>query len=205
MSTVTHKQVAVRVIPTCFAAAIAISINTKQSFVGSQDKAAEIFKVEPIVAEEPKHIEEQEEVEDYIWLARCIFSESKRPSEQELVAWVVRNRFETKYRGKKSYKDVILDPFQFSAFNPTFRKYDFYVKLDQASNLAGWRTAQKIAKRVLDADPNNRPFPINTRHFYSEISMIKGLQPAWTVDREPLPMEDREIEEERFRFYAGVI
>ncbi len=29
-----------------------------------------------------------------LWLARCIYSETKRPEEQELVAWVVRNRVE---------------------------------------------------------------------------------------------------------------
>ena len=56
--------------------------------------------------------------EDVLWLARCIYSETKRAPEQELVAWVIRNRVETGYRGQRSYEGAVLDPYQFSAFNP---------------------------------------------------------------------------------------
>ena len=39
-----------------------------------------------------------------LWLARAIFSETKRPEEQILVAWVIRNRVETGYRGNAHMK-----------------------------------------------------------------------------------------------------
>ena len=45
-----------------------------------------------------------------LWLARCIYSETKRPAEQELVAWVLRNRVETGYRGQTTYESTVLDP-----------------------------------------------------------------------------------------------
>ncbi|WP_240332831.1 hypothetical protein [Salinibacter ruber] len=41
-----------------------------------------------------------------LWLARAIYSETKLPHEQELVAWVVRNRVETAYRGRRTYRAV---------------------------------------------------------------------------------------------------
>ena len=33
---------------------------------------------------------------EILWLARAMYSETKRPHEQELVAWVVRNRLESR-------------------------------------------------------------------------------------------------------------
>lgn len=47
--------------------------------------------------------------DEILWLARTIFSETKRPHEQELVAWVVRNRVETGYRGNATYEAAVLD------------------------------------------------------------------------------------------------
>ncbi len=60
--------------------------------------------------------------EPTLWLARAIYSETKLPHEQELVAWVVRNRVETAYRGRRTYRAVVLDPYQFSAFQPRRRE-----------------------------------------------------------------------------------
>ena len=45
-------------------------------------------------------------MDEVIWLARCLLSESDRTDEQRLVAWVVRNRVETRYRGY-SYREVV--------------------------------------------------------------------------------------------------
>ncbi|WP_243663594.1 cell wall hydrolase [Rhodothermus marinus] len=64
-----------------------------------------------------------------LWLARVIYSETKRPEEMELVAWVVRNRVETRFRGKATYRDVVLDPFQFSAFIPYNPRRQYYMRL----------------------------------------------------------------------------
>ncbi|HEX7070999.1 MAG TPA: cell wall hydrolase, partial [Rhodothermales bacterium] len=95
---------------------------------------------------------------DVLWLARCIYSETKQPKEQELVAWVVRNRVETAYRGKDTYREVVLDPWQFSAFNSNSPKRQHYTSLTPKSTAPGFRTALQIAERVANAPANSRPF-----------------------------------------------
>ncbi len=140
-----------------------------------------------------------------LWLARCIYSESKQAREQELVAWVVRNRVETKYRGKTTYKDVVLDPFQFSAFNTGQRKAQFYSSLEKHSRARGWQTAIRIAHDVRYAPPEERPFPLETRHFYSEQSMIGDPHPEWAMGLKPVsPQRDYSISARRFRFFSGI-
>lgn len=141
-----------------------------------------------------------------LWLARCIFSETKMPEEQELVAWVVRNRVETQYRAKRTYKDTVLDPYQFSAFNPGEPTRAFYASLGPHSRWPGWQQALAIAKEVRQAETLHRPFPSGTRHFYSERSMTGRRHPDWAVGRIPVEPNRRrtEIDERRFRFYADV-
>ncbi|QXD14559.1 cell wall hydrolase [Rhodocaloribacter litoris] len=140
-----------------------------------------------------------------LWLARCIFSESKRPEEQELIAWVVRNRVETQYRGRQTYRDVVLDPYQFSAFRPGYYKRDFYMSLTPESNVPGWQRALWIAHYVRHAPDSLRPFSLHTRHFYSERSLGDVPHPNWALGREPIrPNRRYEIDERRFRFFEGV-
>lgn len=141
--------------------------------------------------------------EDVLWLARCIYSETKRADEQELVAWVVRNRVETSYRGKTTYRETVLDPWQFSAFNANSPKRSFYSNLDFESKSRGWQTALFIAYDVLHAPAYERPFPDKTRHFYSERSMKGTLKPNWADNKRPVSL-DREIDPKRFRFYSGI-
>ena len=142
-----------------------------------------------------------------LWLARVIYSESKRIEEQELVAWVVRNRVETAYRGKRTYEGVVLDPYQFSAFNPKSRKYRYYANLDTASQARGWQQTLALAYYVRYADAVHRPFPLKTRHFYSEQSLPENaVHPEWTEGLKPVvPRRPLQLEAHRFRFYAGVI
>lgn len=141
-----------------------------------------------------------------LWLARAIYSETKRPEEQVLVAWVVRNRVETGFRGKRTYESVVLDPFQFSAFLPTSEKRDHYMALDSRSKEPGWRTAMSIAWAVRHMDDAHRPFAIDTRHFYSEQSMVDRTHPGWADDGEPveLSFDDFTVDDRRFRFFRGV-
>src|SRR5690554_7236907 len=84
------------------------------------------------------------EEDEMLWLARCIYSESDRPHEQELVAWVVRNRVETGYRGR-TYREVVLEDRQFSAFNDPTPRRARILALDASSRSAPWRTALAIA------------------------------------------------------------
>lgn len=142
--------------------------------------------------------------EALLWLARCIFSESSEAHEQELVAWVVRNRVETKYRGRTSYRKVVLDPFQFSAFNPDALNRSFHMSLDLSHRSPGWSQAVAVANKVLLADAAERPFPLTTRHFYSERSLTDVEQPEWSIEQRPIALAKHGLDARRFRFFAGV-
>ena len=141
--------------------------------------------------------------EDILWLARVIYSETKQPHEQELVAWVVRNRVETAYRGGASYRQVVLDPYQFSAFISGTRTSKFYGSLTPESQWPGWQKALSIAREVAQAEASARPFGKTTRHFYSEQSMKGGRTPAWAKQLEPVKLAQH-VDARRFRFFAGV-
>jgi hypothetical protein len=140
-----------------------------------------------------------------LWLARVIYSETKRPEEMELVAWVVRNRVETGYRGRASYRAAVLDPYQFSAFNPGDRKRQHYSNLTHRSNAPGFDRALTIAHTVKHAGEHFRPFSQTTRHFYSERSMVGVRHPAWAKDGTKVdPKRSFTLDERRFRFFADV-
>ena len=135
-----------------------------------------------------------------LWLARAIYSETKLPHEQELVAWVVRNRVETAYRGRRSYREVVLDPYQFSAFNPGAPKRALYAGLQPEAPLPRWRQALWVARYVRHADgAAYRPFSVETRHFYSERSMRGRAAPGW-ADRAGRYV----VDERRFRFFKQI-
>ena len=141
-----------------------------------------------------------------LWLARAMFSETKRYDEQELVGWTVRNRLETNFRGCDSYKDCVLDPFQFSAFVPGQPKRDFYANLTQTSNVSGWQRTMALAFHVRYADDRLRPFDHSVRHFYSEQSMLNPeVPPRWVGNLIPvIPNRNFHLLAHRFRFYSGV-
>ena len=142
--------------------------------------------------------------DDVLWLARCIYSETKREHEQELVAWVVRNRVETGYRGQSTYEGTVLDPYQFSAFNPGSSKRRLYTTLTATSNSASFLSALEVAHKVYYAPSTKRPFPKTTRHFYSEQSMRGGRTPAWAEGEHPVKPVKHKVDPRRFRFYSGL-
>jgi len=140
-----------------------------------------------------------------LWLARAIYSETKKPHEQELVAWVIRNRVETSYRGQSSYREVVLDPYQFSAFNPGSPKRQFYSTLTPDMQLPGWQRAISIAHYVRYADAAYRPFSVKTRHFFSERSMTEHRFPFWVESRRNVsPGWNYTVDARRFRFYEKI-
>jgi hypothetical protein len=143
--------------------------------------------------------------ESTLWLARAIYSETKLPHEQELVAWVIRNRVETGYRGQTTYEDVILDPYQFSAFNPGAPRRSFYLSLTPEVQLPTWQQALWIAHYVRHADSAYRPFSIETRHFYSQRSMRGHDHPYWVKRQQYVrPGWDYQVDDRRFRFYKEI-
>lgn len=140
--------------------------------------------------------------EETLWLARCIYSETQVAQEMLLVAWVVRNRVETGYRGQRTYKGVVLDPQQFSAFNPGNPKRDFFSTLTWESEAHNWQRALHLAWYVRHARSSERPFSRRTRHFFSEVSMPDASQPDWAIGKEALDIAN--VDAARFRFYSGV-
>lgn len=143
------------------------------------------------------------EADEVVWLARCLYSETAREDEQRLVAWVVRNRVETGFRGE-TYRDAVLNPAQFSAFNRPSPRRTYILNLSLDSPSRSWKQALEVAYEVYAAPDEDRPFPITTRHFYSPVSMSRGGAPDWTRDHRPIPAERLGVDSSRFRFYDGI-
>ncbi len=141
--------------------------------------------------------------DEVLWLARCIYSESDRPEEQRLVAWVVRNRKETAFRGD-TYREVVLEPKQFSAFNDPSPRRTYILGLDARDAGTAWQKALAIALEVYEAPASHRPFPITVRHFYSPVSMNQGAPPDWARQVPPLDARSLNVDPERFRFFDGI-
>ncbi|MEM8485731.1 MAG: cell wall hydrolase [Bacteroidota bacterium] len=143
------------------------------------------------------------EMDEILWLARCIYSESNKANEQEHIAWVVRNRVNTQYRGE-NYREVILEPLQFSLFNTNSTRRNYILGLNQNSNSKPWVSALNIALKIYQASPEDRPFSKKTRHFYSPVSMKNSKTPAWAKNATPLNSESFDIDPERFLFFEEI-
>jgi len=143
------------------------------------------------------------EMDEVLWLARCVYSESDKNNEQRLVAWVVRNRKESGFRGS-SYREVVLEDHQFTAFNAPSPRRAYILSLNQNSASAEWRSALSVALDVYQADPKERPFPITVRHFYSPVSMSGAIQPDWAKKTRPLDSRALGVDPNRFLFYDGI-
>lgn len=159
--------------------------------VDSSSVAAEIGRLSPMAAD------------DVLWLARCIYSESDRPHEQRLVAWVVRNRVETRYRGR-TYREVVLEAKQFSAFNEPTPRRERILNLTASSPYRPWQTALEIAFDVYQAPASERPFSATVRHFYSPISMEGHLEPHWASSGTRISSASLGVDPFRFRFFSNV-
>jgi hypothetical protein len=138
--------------------------------------------------------------EEILWMARALYSETKRPHEMWHVGWVIRNRYESRFRGE-TYKDVILHPKQFSAFNRGSPMRDYYLRLqpEDVGEAPRWHAALATAKRVIDSPPIFRPFPKDTYHFYSRRSM--SGEPYWKNRLDPVAVSS--IDANRFNFLRG--
>lgn len=137
---------------------------------------------------------------EVLWTARTIFSETRTPKEMWYVGWVIRNRVESKFLNDETYKEVVLHPKQFSAFNRGRISREYYMNLKPTENLRRWHDAMKIAKTVIDAPKKWRPIPKNTYHFYSEVSMPGERKPDWEA---ALAKVETPLQDVRFRFYQG--
>ncbi len=143
------------------------------------------------------------ERDEVVWLARCVYSETDRPHEQELVAWVIRNRVETEYRGR-TYREVVLEAKQFSAFNDPTKRRDHLLQLSSNTPLRSWQRTLEIALDVYHAPASARPFSQTVRHFYSPISMAGGRTPHWAESDKALSSARLGVDRRRFIFFDNV-
>ncbi len=162
----------------------------------------------PATAQEQTALEEVRALDplamdEVLWLARCVYSESDRVPEQRLVGWVVRNRVETSFRGS-SYREVVLEPRQFSAFNSVSVRRSTILAYDQDSLVPSWIRAVGVALDVYQARPTARPFAIDTRHFYSPVSMPNGGRPDWSDAGIRLSSVALGVDPDRFLFFSGI-
>lgn len=152
-------------------------------------------------------VNDQRYGEETLWMARAIMSETDRPREMKLVAWVIRNRMEHGHYPSRA-RNVVLQPKQFSAFNPGMPRRAWYLSLERKHLAPGamarwkqdlWHVAIMTAEDVYSASPEENPLP-GVLHFYSPVSMEpRGHTPHWAQGIDPvLTIEDR------FRFFANV-
>lgn len=141
--------------------------------------------------------------EEILWFARTLYSETKKPEEQILVAWVIRNRVESEYY-PDTYKEVVLQRGQFSGMHATDKQYHINTTLTFEDSSESWDSAVSIAKAVYSADPILRPIGKDVTHFYSPISMVGT--PSWAQSVEPAHMvRDTKTNDVRFAFYSGIV
>lgn len=139
---------------------------------------------------------------EILWLARILYSETKRPEEQVLVGWVVRNRVETNYMGS-SYREVALKYGQFSGLHAFDRNYNHNVSRTYASGGEVWKRTLAIAEAIYTAPDVLRPFPKTVRHFISPHAL--SVVPKWARDREPVhTITDTKTKRVRFAFYDNI-
>lgn len=135
------------------------------------------------------------DIKDYSWLALCMASESNQPHEWPFIGWLVRNRKEDS-RYPDNYKDVVLQPAQFSWFNSlrTWPKPDNEEQLflwcmtgGPSGNLrrlqAQYLEAKSCALSVSQLPRWAAPFNKKVQLMYSPVSMVpKWKEPWWWVE-----------------------
>lgn len=139
---------------------------------------------------------------DILWLSRVLYSETDKPLEMYYIAHVVKNRVETCYRGECIYKEVVLDPYEFSAFNKNRESRDYLMRLNDSNvrDPGRWAAAKQIALNTYldNHDPTN-----GGTHFFAEVSMPNHNFPDWSYHGERVRIANN-IQENRLRIYKNV-
>lgn len=139
---------------------------------------------DPISKQIKKYIKHRDvDMNDVLWLARATMSETKDLDEAYHIMWIIRNRVDSGYRNKHTYQDVILDPYQFSTFNPTedealLKRKRFYMNRNfDDDNYGNWHVILKMAAVVISLDDAWNPYDITTRHFVHQKALVS--KPSW--------------------------
>lgn len=149
---------------------------------------------------------------DLDWLALCLVTESNRPEEWPAIAQVIENRRRIGRWGN-TYRDVVLAPMQFSAFNAYTKPGNKFhldetifnglcVRLGQhlvLMHAAAFCAAGPIVKGEWCHDISSATF-----HYWSPVSMKPpGSSPPWAAQAKRLYTPPG-IDPERFVFAEGV-
>jgi hypothetical protein len=140
---------------------------------------------------------------DVLFVARTLTSESDRADEQRMVAWTIRNRVESRFRGDSTYTQVVLAPQQFSGWFISRARDRMLALTWSTRNRSDWDEAIEITLAVMRAPRELNPIP-NINHYYSPVSMIpKGAEPFWAKNELPeviIPGQGFD----RFRFFSEI-
>lgn len=188
----------------------ALGVNAQLDYVQSEELNNNSKKIEKLQSKLQQYKTELSKKSDtidvlrsdkYLWLSRVIYSETNRRSEMSHVGWVVRNRVNSKFLGDSTYKDVILHPYQFSAFNPNREDRYKYIYLDRtnAPSQERWKYATNTSIDILLSDRDESPFDLNVLYFWSEVSRESSYPPYWVKRKKEIPSS---LINKRFRFYS---
>lgn len=144
----------------------------------------------------------QSDKREILWLARIMYSETKRADEQRIIGWVVRNRVDTGYTGR-TYESVAKHSRQFSGLNPYDARYEHNISRWYSSEGESWEAALTIAKEIYFAPESARPLALTTRHFYSPNAVKRT--PAWAEGQQAVQLlKDPATGSVRFALYDSV-
>ena len=112
-------------------------------------------------------------------LAKTIYGEARGESIETMfsVGWVIRNRLKSGRHGN-TYKDVVLQPKQFSCWN----KGDPNCKVIKGKIKGGiWEVCIGVAIVVIQSTEKRNPIP-NVRHYYDK--SLDSNPPYWAEEGE---------------------
>ena len=115
------------------------------------------------------------------WMTRALVSETSRTGkEMRVIATIIRNRAELGWRGNDTIKEVVLDPYQFSAFNPGRSTARLYRNMtaENTPHPRLWEEARQVATQVLAAPRSELPTSLNVLHFVHPGSLERPA-PKW--------------------------
>ena len=139
------------------------------------------------------------EEREVLWATRTIISETKNASEMIFIGNVIRNRVDLNYRGRKTVRQVILDPYQFSAFNPNRNSRWKYINMTEKHvSDSLWAKAWKAARFTMTAPREVLPLSNPCINHFAHHKRVVD-KPDWMFQMEQISLGD--IESPRLSIY----
>jgi hypothetical protein len=139
------------------------------------------------------------EEREVLWATRTIISETKNASEMIFIGNVIRNRVDLNYQGRKTVRQVILDPYQFSAFNPNRNSRWKYINMTEKHvSDSLWAKAWKAARFTMTAPREVLPLSNPCINHFAHHKRVVD-KPDWMFQMEQISLGD--IESPRLSIY----